>query len=207
MREIALTENDLVMEFTTAQGGFLNINGVKIPPLTIGKISLLASINSPFLEEKENNSFSGKDILDALYICTYGFTAIQEIYQASRQIKQLEMTQLATCGNSENYQIMVDKIEKHTEAYKNFDEAVLIFADDLGFFNIQETAEWLVEQISVGLNGYNMIVSENGNKKKVKGQKQLMCLTNTGLLKQLPWFPRLLIWILKKLSGKYRLQK
>jgi len=204
MRRIAITEAELALELTTGLGGGLNINGVQIPPLTVGKISMLAAINSPLLDFDSKKSFDGKDILDVLYICYAGQEAVQPIYIATRKIKQLEKTQLATVSSKDNYAYMIERIEKHTEAYQQFDKAVFDFADKLGQFSLQDVAEWVVEQLEIGLNGYEMIP---GNSEKKKNKKQVSThSTLIGLFPRLPWWLRIAIMILRKLSGKYHLQ-
>jgi len=202
-RKIKLTENQIALELMTGLGGCININGIDIPPITTATISMLVSINSPFLAESENNikEFSGKDILDVLYIAYKGREAVQGIYQAKRQIEQIERLQLATLNNSDNFSLMLDKMTSEVKAFETFDNSVFEFGETLGVFNIADAGDWIINQISIGLNGYDMIAGKPGQKELEKKNK-LTYSTFIGLCPQLPLFLRCLIWIVKKLYLK-----
>jgi len=205
MRNIELTESDIALELLTGMGGELDINGVKIKPLSIGIISLLASIESPFVsvEEVKPNT---KDLLDALYICYKGYDAVTTIYQAQRVMNKLEKTQLATIPSTDNYKHLTERLEAHSEAYESFDQQVFAFAEELGMFDAHMAVEWLAEQVNIGINGYKMVQHKDSLYTDEK-KKQSTSLIYTGLTRQLPWWLRLVITVIKKLSGKYHLRK
>ena len=207
MRNIELTESDIALELVTGLGGKLDINGVEIHPVSIGVISLLACIDSPFVSTNEKAKPNTKDLIDALYICHLGYEAVTGIYQAQRKINKLEKMQFATVANSDNYKYLVERVEYSTEAFKEFDQAVFDFADKLGLFDVQMASEWLVEQLNIGINGYKMIQGKESQYDDKVKKKRLTSSILPGYQKQLPWWLRILIRVIRKYYGKCHLCK
>ena len=111
--------------------------------------------------------------------------------------------QFATVANSDNYKYLVERVEYSTEAFKEFDQAVFDFADKLGLFDVQMASEWLVEQLNIGINGYKMIQGKESQFDNKVKKKRLTSSILHGYQKQLPWWLRILIRVIRKYYGKF----
>jgi hypothetical protein len=145
-------------------GARLKIGSVELRPPSMGVVSLLDSLGSPFVTSgEEKQEITVHQILEAVYVMSLGVEAVQHVYEAIRMERELEKTVKIAEKSPEFYDVFLRYLSGFSRRKAEIDIEVERFAEKIGIFEPETAIRQIFEYLSVCMSGFDMIPADQKN--------------------------------------------
>jgi len=161
------TSAEIASETAAGFGIGYSVGNAVIPPITLGVLPLLDSIDSPFLDGSLGR-LSASDIMRALYVLAKGYEACEPVMGIARRKASLHAEREFASKDPELYERYLKRLDDLEKEWMLFDADAADFWDnEVGnSCGLQEASETMFLALKDALCGLSAIPGNGGGKKK-----------------------------------------
>ncbi|OGV36977.1 MAG: hypothetical protein A2020_16380 [Lentisphaerae bacterium GWF2_45_14] len=143
-------------ETLAALGGGVKIGRITIPPPSMGVLSLLDMIESPFVTG-DASKISINEVLKSLYVMSRGRDAVQPLMESIALGKSIEKSKEIAEKSPQFFDVYLKYHAINAAKRSAFDAAVDAFADEIGLFDPEAAISLIGDYLTACMAGFDML--------------------------------------------------
>ena len=137
-------------------GGGVKIGRITIPPPSMGVLSLLDMIESPFVTG-DASKISINEVLKSLYVMSRGRDAVQPLMESIALGKSIEKSKEIAEKSPQFFDVYLKYHAINAAKRSAFDAAVDAFADEIGLFDPEAAISLIGDYLTACMAGFDML--------------------------------------------------